>query len=190
MKNIAVFASGSGTNAQNLITYFQSHPTIRVSLLICNKPDAGVIAHAEKLNVAVRLISKDDLANGVQLLDALKQFQIDTIALAGFLLLIPPYLVQAFPNQIINIHPALLPKYGGKGMYGAKIHESVIEDGETESGITIHLVNEQYDEGAILFQAKCAISSNETSHSLARKIHSLEYKHYPKVMEDYLLKQI
>lgn len=190
MINIAVFASGSGTNAQNLIEYYQSHSSIRVKLIVCNNPNAGVIERAKKLNIPVSLINKIELANGAELLAKLKQFQIDTIVLAGFLMLIPPYLVQAFPNRIINIHPALLPKFGGKGMYGAKVHESVLAQGEIESGISIHLVNEHYDEGAILFQAKCEIASNETPDSLAQKIHALEYKHYPKVIENYLLNQL
>ena len=190
MKNIAVFASGSGTNAQNLIEYFQLHPSFRVTLIVCNKPDAGVIARAEKLNVPVSIISKNDLANSNTLLQTLKQYDIEIIVLAGFLLLIPPYLVHAFPQRIINIHPALLPKFGGKGMYGSKVHESVIAQGENESGITIHLVNEHYDEGAILFQANCEIAPNETVDSLAQKIHALEYKHYPKVIENYLLNQL
>lgn len=190
MKNIAVFASGSGTNAQNLIEYFQSHPSIRVKLVVCNKPDAGVIERAKKLNVPVSLINKNELVSGEVLLSTLKQNQIDTIVLAGFLLLIPTYLVQEFPDRIINIHPALLPKFGGKGMYGAKVHESVIAQSEIESGITIHLVNERYDEGAILFQAKCELASDETPDSLSQKIHALEYKHYPKVIENYLLNQL
>jgi phosphoribosylglycinamide formyltransferase-1 len=190
MKNIAVFASGSGTNAQNLIEYFQANPNLRVKLVICNKPDAGVIARAEKLNVPVKLFTKNELQDGEKLMATLREFQIDTIILAGFLLLIPSYLVQAFPNRIINIHPALLPKYGGKGMYGSKVHESVIDQGESESGITIHLVNEHYDEGAILFQAKCEVAANETPESLAQKIHTLEHQHYPKVIENYLLNQL
>jgi phosphoribosylglycinamide formyltransferase 1 len=188
MKHIAVFASGSGTNAENLIQYFRNKQEFNVALIVCNNVDAGVIERANRLNVPCVVIDKESFNDQVRMLEILRQYQIEFIALAGFLWLIPPYLVTAFPNGIVNIHPALLPKFGGKGMYGDKVHQSVIQSGETESGITIHWVNEHYDEGTIIFQAKCKIAPEDSPQSLASKIHLLEYEFYPKVLEEILRK--
>jgi phosphoribosylglycinamide formyltransferase-1 len=188
MKNIAVFASGSGTNAENIIHYFNAKPGFSVGLIVCNNPNAGVIERAKKLGVPCLLIDKESFKDEAWMLEQLRQYQINFIALAGFLWLIPPYLVKAFPNGIVNIHPALLPKFGGKGMYGHKVHQSVIQSGEAESGITIHWVNEHYDEGTIIFQAKCKITPEDSPQSLASKIHLLEYEFYPKVLEEILRK--
>lgn len=182
--NIAIFASGSGTNAENIGNHFLDHQQICVSQILTNKADAFVLERAKKLNIPSSVFSKPDFQDSsfLQFLES-----VDYIILAGFLWLIPEYLIKAFPNKIINIHPALLPKYGGKGMYGHHVHEAVIDAKEEESGITIHLVNEKYDEGEILFQAKCEINDQDTPESLASKIHELEQKHFPKVIEEYIL---
>ena len=186
MKKIAIFASGSGTNAENIYNYFSDKPNINIELILTNKKNAFVIKRAEKYNIKTFVFNKKDLYETNSVLDILTENKIDLIVLAGFLLLIPENLINAFNNKIINIHPALLPKYGGKGMYGDKVHQAVIENKEFESGITIHYVNKKYDEGAIIFQAKCNIEENETPDSLADKIHKLEYKHFPEVIEKIL----
>ena len=185
--NLAIFASGSGTNAENIGKYFSSHSEIAVEAILSNKSDAGVHHRAEKLGIASSTFSRETFKQD-SFLEKLEG--IDYIILAGFLWLIPAYLIEAFPNKIINIHPSLLPKFGGKGMYGSRVHEAVIETGEKESGITIHLVNEHYDEGKVLFQAKCEIEAGETPDSLAQKIHVLEYEHFPKVIENYVLEGV
>ncbi len=182
MKKLAIFASGSGTNFQRICDYFQPHPQVEVCLLVCNNPKAGVIQRAEKLRVPVILIDKERF---YQLDDVSKQLDaagINLIVLAGFLWLIPVHLLKAFPNKIINIHPALLPKFGGKGMFGENVHKAVLAAGEKESGITIHFVNENYDDGAILFQQKISLNPNETPESLATRIHELEYLFFPEVI--------
>ena len=189
MNRLAIFASGSGTNAENIIRFFRPKENTSVSLVLCNKPDAKVIERADKLGVETFVFSRDDLYNSDQILRALHHYQISHIVLAGFLWLIPGSLVKAYPGAIVNIHPALLPKYGGKGMYGAKVHEAVIANREPESGITIHYVNEKYDDGNIIFQAKCPVSDNETPESLAAKIHQLEYDHFPRVIEEVINKK-
>ncbi len=181
--NLVIFASGSGTNAENLIKYFQSNDSIHVKEILSNKKNAGVHLKAEKLAIPSRTFTKEEYLEQA-FLNSLSG--VDYIILAGFLWLIPKYLIQAFPNKIINIHPALLPKYGGKGMYGDRVHQAVIEAGEEESGITIHLVNEEYDQGEILFQAKCNVAKQDTPGSLAKKIHALEYEHFPKAIEDFI----
>jgi len=181
--NIALFASGSGTNAENIARYFQHHENINIVLVLSNKPDAYVLERAKNLNIPAVVFTKKELEETNKILQILSEYKVDFIVLAGFLLKIPAYLVDAYPNRIINIHPALLPKYGGKGMYGRFVHEAVVANGETESGITIHFVNEQYDEGAIIFQAKCAVSPADTSDELAQKIHELEYEFFPRVIE-------
>jgi phosphoribosylglycinamide formyltransferase-1 len=178
MKNIAIFASGNGTNAQKLIDHFDSGNIARVALIITNNPKAYVIERAKASDVPSLLIEKKSFTETTQLLEELKKYKIDLIVLAGFLWMIPVYLIKAFPNKIVNIHPALLPKYGGKGMYGDRVHEAVIANKEKESGITIHYVNEQYDEGKIILQAKCEVSKTDTPETLANKIHELEHKHY------------
>jgi len=182
-KNIALFASGSGTNAENIARYFQQNENISVSLVLSNKADAFVLERAKKLNIPTVVFSKKEMEETDKILEILKEYEIDFIVLAGFLLKIPPCLVEAFPRRIINIHPALLPKYGGKGMYGRFVHEAVVANREKESGITIHFVNEHYDEGAIIFQTKCSVSPTDTPDDVARKIHELEYEYFPKVIE-------
>ena len=184
MNRLAIFASGSGTNAENIIRFFRPKENISVSLVLCNKPDAKVIEKAEKLGVKTFVFSRDDLYSSDQILRILRDHRVSHIVLAGFLWLVPGSLVKEYPGAIVNIHPALLPKYGGKGMYGAKVHEAVIANRESESGITIHYVNEKYDDGNIIFQAKCPIEENETPESLAAKIHQLEYEHFPRIIEE------
>jgi phosphoribosylglycinamide formyltransferase-1 len=182
MKRIAIFASGSGTNAEKIITHFSESDVARVTLLLCNNPKAGVIERSKKLNVPVFMFNKYELEKDLRVLTVLKDQKIDLIVLAGFLLKIPDYLIKSYPNKVVNIHPALLPKYGGKGMYGMHVHNAVIAAKEKNSGITVHLVNEEYDKGAILFQASCEVSSNDTPDSLAKKIHQLEHQHFPTVV--------
>ncbi len=184
--NLAIFASGSGTNAENIVKYFQDHDKIHVSEIISNKEDAFVLSRAEKLGIPSSTFKKAEFRSS-EFLDRLNN--IDFIILAGFLWLVPEYLIEAFHDKIINIHPALLPKYGGKGMYGDRVHKAVVEAGEKESGITIHLVNKEYDKGEILFQAKCEVEESDTPESLAVKIHQLEYDHFPRVVEAFVLKR-
>jgi phosphoribosylglycinamide formyltransferase-1 len=186
MNNIAIFASGSGTNAENLIRFFRTNPKGRVKLVLTNRSDAGVIERAEKLDVEVIVFDREGLYQKGTVLQFLKNHQIDFIVLAGFLWLVPDKILKAYENKIVNIHPALLPKYGGKGMYGRFVHEAVIGAGERKSGITIHRVNQNYDEGDILFQVTCSVDQGETPESLASKIHQLEYEHYPRVVEELL----
>lgn len=188
MSNIAIFASGSGTNAENIIQYFHqnNNPKHKVKLILSNKKQAKVHDRAKSLNVKSITFSRDDFYSSERVIDLLKEHEIDFIVLAGFLWLVPKKLVQSFQNKIVNIHPALLPKYGGKGMYGDFVHKAVIEAKEKESGITIHWVNENYDEGDIIFQAKCEVNENDTPESLAKKIHQLEYDYFPKVIEGVL----
>ena len=181
--HIAIFASGAGSNARKIIEFFENKGLrIKVSLIVCNVPGAGVLEIAEEKGIPSLMINKSDFtANGY--VESLKNAGIDFLVLAGFLWKVPEVLVKAYPKAIINIHPALLPKYGGKGMYGTRVHEAVIEAGEKESGITIHWVNEHYDEGAIIFQAKCSIDANETADTLANKIHALEHAHFATTIE-------
>ncbi len=187
MINAAIFASGEGTNAENLFRHFANDPRIRIKLVVTNKDTAGVIARAEKYKKNVQIVSKTALENySDQLIEFLKVEKIDLIILAGFLLKIPQAFVKAFPNRIINLHPALLPKFGGKGMYGINVHKAVIEKGETESGITIHYVDEEYDRGDIIFQAKCKVDEGETPESLYQKIQQLEFEYLPKAVERFL----
>ncbi|MEM8895227.1 MAG: phosphoribosylglycinamide formyltransferase [Bacteroidota bacterium] len=187
---VAIFASGSGTNAECIVNYFKGHNQIEVSIILSNKPDAYVLQRAADLNVPSHVFGRQELYESEELINFLSERNIDAIVLAGFLWLIPASLIKNYLNKIINIHPALLPAFGGKGMYGERVHRAIIKNGEWRSGITIHLVNERYDEGAILLQADCKVSSVDTPGSLAQKIHQLEYKHYPNVIEDYLLKYI
>jgi formyltetrahydrofolate-dependent phosphoribosylglycinamide formyltransferase len=184
--HIAIFASGAGSNARKIIEYFENKGLrIKVSLIVCNVPGARVLEIAEEKGIPSLMINKTEFsANGY--VESLKNAGIDFIVLAGFLWKVPEVLVRAYPKAIINIHPALLPKYGGKGMYGARVHEAVIAAGDKESGITIHWVNENYDEGAIIFQAKCSIDASDTPTSLANKIHSLEHVHFATTIEKLL----
>lgn len=183
MIHACIFASGSGTNAENLIRFFKNDTRIKIRHIITNNPEAGVIQRAEKLGKTVHIIPSKIFKNQPEIvLEFLKTEKIDLIILAGFLLKIPEIMVKAYPNRIINIHPSLLPKYGGKGMYGMHVHEAVIAHKEKESGITIHYVNEHYDEGEILFQKKIQVDEHDTPQSLAEKIHALEYEYFPKVI--------
>lgn len=181
MKKIAIFASGSGTNAENIVKYFANSETVKVELILSNSSKAYVLERAKKLQVKSCVFNKDDFRNG-KVLEILKANKIDFVVLAGFLWLVPSEIIDAFPNKIVNIHPALLPKFGGKGMYGDNVHKAVITEKETESGITIHYVNEHYDEGNIIFQVKCQIDKNDTAEMLAQKIHELEYEHFPEII--------
>lgn len=184
MINIAIFASGSGSNAENLFKYYANSTNVKIKLIITNNENAGVVEKANRYRKNIQIISKTALSNYTeQLIDFLQTEKVDLIVLAGFLLKIPEALVKAFPNRIINIHPSLLPKYGGKGMYGANVHKAVVEANEKESGITIHFVNEEYDKGEIILQAKCEVSNNETIETLAEKIHQLEYEYLPKALD-------
>jgi len=183
---IAVFASGSGTNAENIVRYFKDSTICKVELILSNKKDAYVLERARLLGVESFVFSAHELGETDIVNNLLDKKDIDYIILAGFLLKIPNSLLAKFPSRIINIHPALLPSYGGKGMYGMNVHRAVIQAGEKESGITIHLVDEHYDNGQILFQARCTISENDTPEDLANKIHILEQTHFPRVIEEYI----
>jgi len=180
--NIAIFASGAGTNAQQIINKFSGSASINIALIVCNKPGAGVLAIAEKAGIPALIIEKDRFINGDHYIPELQKHNIGFIVLAGFFWKMPSKLVQAFPKRIINIHPALLPGYGGKGMFGTHVHEAVIASGDPESGITIHYVDEQYDHGEIIFQARCTVDQHDTPETLAQKIHALEHIHYPKLI--------
>lgn len=183
MIHACIFASGSGTNAENLIQFFKNDTRIKIRHIITNNPEAGVIQRAEKLGKTVHIIPSKIFKNQPEMiLEFLKTEKIDFIILAGFLLKIPDIMIKAYPNRIINIHPSLLPKYGGKGMYGMHVHESVVGNKEKESGITIHYVNEHYDEGEIIFQKKIEVEEHDTPQTLAEKIHALEYEYFPKVI--------
>ena len=186
---IAIFASGAGSNAQQIINHFASSSNIQTALVVCNKPVAGVLQIAEQAGISSILIEKEKFFKGDNYLPELRQHKIDFIVLAGFLWMMPAPLIQAYPKKIINIHPALLPKYGGKGMYGNFVHEAVIASNEAESGISIHYVDEIYDHGEIIFQSTCKVSENDNAISLAQKIHILEHANYPKVIEDLIKKQ-
>jgi len=188
MKNIAVFASGSGSNAQNIAEYFQSSREIRVSLILANKPDAFVLERAKKLNIPSMVFTREEFYDSEIILQILKRNKIDFIVLAGFLWLVPGYLLEAYSRRMINIHPALLPKYGGKGMYGDKVHQAVINSGDKQTGITIHYVNDHYDEGEVIFQDYFDILPDDTAESIAQKVHKLEYKHFPRVIEETIRK--
>jgi phosphoribosylglycinamide formyltransferase 1 len=187
MINAAIFASGEGTNAENLFRYFENDPRIKIKLVITNRDNAGVIAKAERYRKNVHIISKTALENYTEkIIEFLKVEKIDLIILAGFLLKIPDGLIKAYPNRIINLHPALLPKYGGKGMYGANVHKAVLESKDEETGITIHYVDEEYDNGDIILQAKCKVAPEDTPETLARKVQQLEFDYLPKAIEKFL----
>ena len=181
--HIAIFLSGSGTNARKIIEHFRGHPSVSVALLVSNKPDLGAAAIASENNIPLLNISKSMLYDEDLFLKSLASYDIDFIVLAGFLLLAPPYLVKYFEKKVVNIHPALLPKYGGKGMYGHRVHEAVKAANDTESGITIHFCNAHYDEGDIIFQARTVIETSDTPHDIARKVLALEHQHFAKVIE-------
>ena len=183
-KNIAIFASGSGSNTENIIRYFRENEAIQVSLVLSNRSDAYVLERAHRLGVPCNVFPKEDWMAGDEILAVLQEYHIDFVVLAGFLVRVPDLLLHAYPNKMINIHPSLLPKFGGKGMYGDRVHEAVIASGEKESGITIHYTNEHYDEGGIICQQKCPVLPGDTPEELAQRIHRLEYEYYPKVIEE------
>lgn len=186
MRKLGIFASGSGTNAEEIIKYFQTSDFASVKLVLSNKPDAFVLQRANKLQVPSKVFSRDDLYEGTRVINWLNEFEVDLVILAGFLWLIPDQLLDAYPQRIVNIHPALLPDFGGKGMYGHHVHEAVIAAGKKESGITIHVIDREYDKGITLHQEKCPVLPDDTPDSLAQRIHKLEHEHYPKVIEKYL----
>jgi len=186
MKRIVIFASGSGTNAENLIKFFQNRDNVSVIHVLTNNPRAKVLQRCMKLGVKTTLFNKTDLIETNKVQDLLKLLNPDLIILAGFLWKIPENILKKFPNKIINIHPSLLPKYGGKGMYGKYVHEAVLRNKESRTGITVHYVNQNYDDGAILFQTHCFIDTLDNEEDIARKIHVLEMEHFPKVVESVL----
>lgn len=185
-RNIAVFASGSGTNAENIIRYFKDNERAIVALVVSNKEEAGVLKRAKDLQISTYIPNKEEWIIGNKIVSKMIECQIDFIVLAGFLRRIPDLLLHEYSDKIINIHPSLLPKHGGKGMYGDKVHQAVVEAGESETGITIHYINEHYDEGAIIFQATCPVLLTDTPDDVAAKVHQLEYKHYPLIIEELL----
>jgi formyltetrahydrofolate-dependent phosphoribosylglycinamide formyltransferase len=190
LNNIAIFASGAGSNAQKIIDHFRNNSTVKIVMIVCNNPEAGVLQIAKKENIPALIIEKEQFFRGDVYIKELKEKKIDWIVLAGFLWKVPGIFIKEFPGRIINIHPALLPKYGGRGMYGSAVHEAVIAAKEKESGISIHYVDELYDHGKIIFQATCPVLQNDTVNSLAQRIHALEHEHYPKVIEEILRSEV
>jgi phosphoribosylglycinamide formyltransferase-1 len=186
MFRIAIFASGSGSNAENFIRFFENNQTAEIALIVTNNPNAFVIERAKKFNIPCVVFSKNEFCESEKILLILKQYQIDFIVLAGFLLLVPQYLISKFPNRILNIHPALLPRFSGKGMYGDKVHKAVKDSGETTSGITIHLVNENFDEGQIIFQSIIRVLPSDTEQDIAEKVHKEEYQWFPTITKYYI----
>ena len=183
MTRIAIFASGSGSNAENIIRYFSDNKSVKVVLVLSNQSRSGVLIRAQLHNIPTFIFTKNDLNECSKVHDMLKDYNASMIVLAGFLLKIPLYMIEAYPNSILNIHPALLPKYGGKGMYGMTVHRAVVENNEQKSGITIHYVNENYDEGAIIFQATCDIDEHDLPEDVKTKVQALELRHFPSVIE-------
>ena len=183
MTRIAIFASGSGSNAENIIRYFSDNKDVKVVLVLSNQSRSGVLIRAQLHNIPTFIFTKDDLNERTKVHDVLKDYNASMIVLAGFLLKIPLYMIEAYPNSILNIHPALLPKYGGKGMYGMNVHTAVVENKEEKTGITIHYVNENYDEGAIIFQATCDIDEHDLPEDVKTKVQTLELRHFPSVIE-------
>lgn len=188
-KNIVILASGSGTNTENIIRYFQSSDVARVVLVVSNKADAYVLERAKRLQVPSLVIPRDKFLESGYVCSVLQEYHADLVVLAGFLLRIPDDMLAAYPQRIVNIHPSLLPKYGGKGMYGDKVHQAVVAAGEKESGITIHYIDGHFDEGVTIFQAKCPVLPDDTPEEVAHKVHALEYEHYPKVIERILVEK-
>ncbi|MEM7548816.1 MAG: phosphoribosylglycinamide formyltransferase [Bacteroidota bacterium] len=188
MYKIAIFASGGGSNAESIAKHFEDSGLASVSLILSNKKEAGVLDRADRLGIPSVVCIKSEFQNESHLLRILKQYDIDFIVLAGFLLLIPEYLIRAYPNKIVNIHPALLPKYGGKGMYGINIHKAVVQNKEKETGLTIHFVNERYDEGTIIAQKSCSIEPSDSAEEVATKVLQMEHKYYPETIENLLRK--
>jgi len=185
MNRLGILASGNGTNAEEIIKFFSKKDDIEVAIIMSNKKEAYVLERAKNHLVNAKTFTKSELNEG-KVTSTLKEYNVDFVVLAGFLLLIPDNLLEAFPNRIINIHPALLPKHGGKGMYGEHVHKAVKAQGDKETGITIHLVNNEYDKGKILFQKSCEVLDDDTPASIASKVHKLEYAHYPRVIEKFV----
>ena len=183
---LAILASGGGTNAGNFMAYFKNHPGINVALIISNNPSAYVLERAAAAGIPARVIRGSQWEDHAHVKGVFREFDIDALVLAGYMKLVPSWVIKMFAGKVFNIHPALLPAYGGKGMYGMHVHRAVLEAGASHSGITIHLVNEEYDKGPILFQKKIEIADNETPESLAAKIHELEYQYYPRIVESTL----
>ena len=190
MNKLALFASGSGSNAQRIAEYFANHPEVEISCILSNRTDAYVLERARMLGIPSVCFSRDDLYASDKVLRILQDYSVNFIVLAGFLWKVPSLLLEAYPNRILNIHPALLPKYGGKGMYGDHVHRAVVENRESETGITIHKVNDFYDEGEILFQARCEVLPSDTPMQVAEKVHALEYRWFPEIIERYLSEQM
>jgi len=188
VKKLAIFGSGGGSNAENICVYFNNSSDIKVVMMCTNRKDAFIVERAKKLKIPMVFTSKTELENFDDLAKILAKYKVDYIILAGFLLKIPSKMIEQYPNKIINIHPALLPKYGGKGMYGENIYKAVLENKETQTGITIHLVNQNYDEGKIIKQYACDVSKTENLSSLESKIHKLEFSNFPQTLEKYILK--
>ncbi|MBN2744208.1 MAG: phosphoribosylglycinamide formyltransferase [Marinilabiliaceae bacterium] len=188
-KKIVIFASGSGTNAENLVRFFEGREDVKVACIMSNNPNAYVLQRAHQLGVPSRVFNRQEFSGSDVVLNYLKELSVDLIVLAGFLWLVPPAIVAAYPKRILNIHPALLPKYGGKGMYGDRVHEAVVANGDAETGITIHYVDDHYDEGDVVFQARCSVMPGDDAAAVAHKIHQLEYAHFP-VVVDAVLKQV
>jgi phosphoribosylglycinamide formyltransferase-1 len=187
VKKLAIFGSGAGSNAENICNYFINSSDVEVVFVCTNNKTAFIVRRAEKLNIPIVYTTKDGLISFSDLHKTLQDYSVDYIVLAGFLLKIPFEMVDSYPKKIINIHPSLLPKYGGRGMYGDNVHRAVLENSETESGITIHFVNKNYDEGEVILQKKCVVSIRETIESLEKKIHNLEFEYFPKTIEKILL---
>ncbi|SMO64313.1 formyltetrahydrofolate-dependent phosphoribosylglycinamide formyltransferase [Solitalea koreensis] len=188
MKRIAIFASGSGSNAQKIIEHFKKNPEVEVSIVLANRPDAYVLQRADNFEIPTHVFDREEFTTSDSVVNLLTNLNIDLVVLAGFLWLIPTNMIEAFPNRIVNIHPALLPKFGGKGMYGMKVHKAVLNAGENESGITIHYVNAEFDEGEIIYQAKYKIEKGDDVDMIAYKGQQLEHQYYPKVIENLLKK--
>lgn len=184
---LAIFASGNGSNAEAIIQYFKNHPSIKVALVLSNNPDAFVLQRAKNAGIRAITFTREEYRQPGKLVHELSLENITHIVLAGFLWLVPDYLIKLYPDRIVNIHPALLPKFGGKGMYGSRVHEAVKLAGETETGITIHLVNEHYDDGRILFQASCPVEASHSASDIAKCVLALEHKHYPQVIESWVI---
>lgn len=183
IQHLALFASGAGSNAQQIINHFKNNNQVTIALIVCNKPQAGVLLIAQKENIPYIIIEKEKFFRGDAYVPDLQQHNISLVVLAGFLWKVPQKLIDAFPKKIINIHPALLPLYGGKGMYGAFVHEAVVAAGDVQTGITIHYVDEHYDNGDIIFQATCPVTKEDNAASVAQKVHKLEHQHFPKIIE-------
>ncbi|MBQ0090811.1 MAG: phosphoribosylglycinamide formyltransferase [Prevotellaceae bacterium] len=186
MKNIAIFASGSGTNAENIIKYFANSTDIAVKVVIYNKQDAGVVERATRLGIPSVYLNKADMTDETKVIATLDEYAIDYIILSGYLLLFPEYLLDKYKDKVLNIHPALLPKHGGKGFYGDKVHADVLKCGDKETGITIHVIDKNFDQGKTIFQAKCEVKPGDTVHDVAIRVHTLEYEWFPKIIEKYI----